>query len=79
MRKSIMLEIQQLGDKLVICIPAELARTEKLSAGQSVAVQLPHENGLAALSLEQKLAQYDAGECGGEVMAAPMTGAEIIR
>jgi len=31
MSKSIMLEIQQLGDKLVICIPAELARIEKLS------------------------------------------------
>ena len=85
MSKTITLKLQQLGEQLGIYIPADIAAAEQLTVGQPITLQIPTtpdelnnaEN--LALTLEQMLAQYDPEKFGGEVMAAPPVGQEIIK
>jgi antitoxin component of MazEF toxin-antitoxin module len=79
MRTSLVLEIQQWNDQLVICIPEAFAKSKSLSPGQSVLVQIAASSVSDAPSLEQNLAHYDVEKYGGEVMSAPLIGTEIIR
>lgn len=87
MSKTITLEIQQLNGQFVVCIPGDTAVQEKLAAGQLVQLKIlrtAEEIALAGAAengptLEQMLADYDPDKFGGEVMAYPLEGREIIK
>lgn len=76
------LDIKQWGNNLGVRLPAAVAKAANLHADQRVRVAV--EDGrvvitpeaLAALTLEQRLALYDATRHGGEVMTATPIGAE---
>lgn len=62
---KITLKVQQLGDQLAICIPADIAKAAGLVIGQTVTLKIPatsdeisRADNLVA-TLEQMLAQYD--------------------
>ena len=85
MSKTITLTVQQLGQQLAVCIPADIVKDMRLAPGQRVMLQIPttpDEIGKAEAllpSLEQMLAQYDPEKFGGEVLASPPIGREIIK
>jgi antitoxin MazE len=79
---EVYLDIKQWGNNLGVRLPAAVARAAHLRANQRVHVSV--EDGQivirpadeSALTLEQRLAQYDPERHGGEVMAAAPVGAE---
>lgn len=79
---EVYLYIKQWGNNLGVRLPAAVARAAHLHADQRVRVSV--EDGLivirpadeSALTLEQRLAQFDPERHGGEVMATPPVGAE---
>ncbi|HEY8856435.1 MAG TPA: AbrB/MazE/SpoVT family DNA-binding domain-containing protein [Rugosibacter sp.] len=76
------LDIKQWGNNLGVRLPSAVAKAANLHADQRVRIAV--EDGRvvitpeapAQLTLEQRLALYDASRHGGEVMAAPPIGAE---
>jgi antitoxin component of MazEF toxin-antitoxin module len=85
MSKTITLKLQQLGEQLVVCIPADIAKAALLVAGQPITLEIPTtpdeirnaEN--LTMTLELMLAGYDAEKFNGEALAAPLVGQEIIK
>jgi antitoxin MazE len=79
---EVYLDIKQWGNNLGVRLPAAVARAAHLRADQRVRVSV--EDGLivirpadeTALTLEQRLAQYDPERHGGEAMADAPVGAE---
>jgi antitoxin MazE len=79
---EVFLDIKRWGNNLGVRLPAAVARAAHLHADQRVRVSV--EEGLivirpeteAALSLEQRLAQFDPERHGGEAMATRPIGAE---
>jgi antitoxin MazE len=84
MSKTATLTVQRWGNSLAVRIPAAIARSAKLTAGQPVEVSLQDDEivvkciGVPKLSLAQKLALFDPAKHGGEEMAAPLVGAEVF-
>ena len=82
MSTTIKLRVQQLGDQLAVCIPAEIAKSARLTIGQPVTLKIPStaneisnaEN--LVPTLDQMLAQYDPEKFDCEVLAAPLIGKE---
>jgi antitoxin MazE len=76
------LSIKHWGNNLGVRLPQAVAREARLSADQPVRVTV--EAGrvvieplpLVALSLEERLRQFDPLKHGGEAMATPPVGAE---
>ncbi len=76
------LDIKQWGNNLGVRLPAAVARAAHLSVDQRVRVSV--EGGQvvitpvsdAALTLEQRLAQFDPARHGGEAMVSAPMGAE---
>lgn len=76
------LDIKQWGNNLGVRLPAAVARAAHLSVDQRVRVSV--EGGLVvitpvvdrALTLEQRLAQFDPARHGGEAMVSQRIGAE---
>lgn len=85
MSKTITLKLQQLGEQLAVCIPANIAKDAQLVAGQPITLQIPttsdeiHNAEKLALTLEQMLAQYDQERFGGEALATTPVGREVIK
>lgn len=79
---EVYLDIKQWGNNLGVRLPAAVARAAHLRADQRVRVSV--EDGQivirpadeSALTLEQRLAQFDPERHGGEVMATAPMGAE---
>lgn len=79
---EVYLDIKQWGNNLGVRLPAAVARAAHLRADQRVRVSV--EDGQivirpadeSALTLEQRLAQYDPERHGGETMAVAPVGAE---
>lgn len=79
---EVYLDIKQWGNNLGVRLPAAVARAAHLRADQRVRVSV--EDGQivirpadeSALTLEQRLAQYDPERHGGEAMAVAPVGAE---
>lgn len=79
---EVYLDIKQWGNNLGVRLPAAVARAAHLRADQRVRVSV--EDGQivirpadeSALTLEQRLAQYDPERHGGEAMAVASVGAE---
>lgn len=79
---EVVLDIKHWGNNLGVRLPAAVAREAHLHADQRVRIFV--ENGRviispleeAPLTLEQRLARYDASRHGGEVMAVTQLGAE---
>ena len=76
------LDIKQWGNNLGVRLPAAVARAARLSANQRVRITVEKSRVVItpvapkALTLEQRLALFDPGLHGGEVMAAAPLGAE---
>ena len=76
------LDIKQWGNNLGVRLPAAVAKAAQLQVDQRVRVSVKGRQvvitpvAAAALTLEQRLALYDPARHGGEVMAAPLEGAE---
>ncbi|HTQ36156.1 MAG TPA: AbrB/MazE/SpoVT family DNA-binding domain-containing protein [Steroidobacteraceae bacterium] len=75
------LTVQKWGNSLAVRIPAVLARSVRLAAGQPVELSLADEGllvkpvGEPKLTLAQKLAAFDPASHGGEAMAVrPVAG-----
>lgn len=87
MSKSFALKVLQLNGQFVVCIPDDIAAQEKFVASQLVQLKILRTTGEIALAeaaataptLEQMLADYDPDKFGGEVMAYPLKGREIIK
>jgi antitoxin MazE len=80
MTKTATLTVQQWGNSLAVRIPATIARSAHFSLGQPVEVSVD-ENGVLVkavgspkLTLEQKLALFDATQHGGEAMVTDAVG-----
>lgn len=79
---EVYLDIKQWGNNLGVRLPAAVARAAHLRADQRVRVSV--EDGQivirpadeSALTLEQRLVQYDPERHGGEAMAVAPVGAE---
>ena len=77
-----MLDIKHWGNSLGVRLPAAVARAANLHVDQRVRIEV--EGGRVVitplrdepLSLEQRLARFDPGRHGGEVMVADKLGAE---
>ena len=84
MPKSASLKVQMWGNSLAVRIPAEIARTAKLSAGQVVEVAAQEVGvyivpiGPREMTLAERLAAYDPEAHGGEVMAVRRAGREAM-
>lgn len=78
------LDIKRWGNNLGVRLPVGVAREAHLHADQRVRVEV--ENGrvvitpleMEHLTLDQRLAQFDAEHHGGEVMATTPVGAERL-
>lgn len=78
------LELKTWGNSLGMRIPSAIARAARLQANQSV--KLSVEDGRLIITpqapkpptLAERLEQYDSVLHGGEVMAAPLIGAEKL-
>ncbi|WP_159322509.1 AbrB/MazE/SpoVT family DNA-binding domain-containing protein [Spiribacter roseus] len=76
------LDIKRWGNNLGVRLPVGVAREAHLHADQRVRIEV--ENGrvvitpleMEHLTLDQRLAQFDAEHHGGEAMAATPVGAE---
>lgn len=79
---EVYLDIKQWGNNLGVRLPAAVARAAHLRVDQRVRVSV--EDGQivirpadeSALTLEQRLVQYDPERHGGEAMAVATVGAE---
>lgn len=84
MAKSATLTVQQWGNSLAVRIPAAVARTVRFRVGQPVEVSAQDSNvlvkplGEPRLTLAQKLAAFDPGVHGGEVMGSRPVGNEVL-
>ncbi|MCC6912653.1 MAG: AbrB/MazE/SpoVT family DNA-binding domain-containing protein [Rhodospirillaceae bacterium] len=78
------LKIQRWGNSLAVRIPAPVARSAHLTAGQPVELSVRDIGvvvkaiGTPKLSLAQKLAVFDPALHGGEAMPARRAGKEAI-
>jgi antitoxin MazE len=76
------LDIKQWGNNLGVRLPAAVARAAHLRVDQRVRVSVEEGQVVirpladTAVSLEQRLARFDAARHGGEVMADRPVGAE---
>jgi len=76
------LDIKQWGNNLGVRLPAAVARAAKLRADQRVRISVRGRQVVitpvdaAPLTLAQRLALFDPARHGGEVMSAPLEGAE---
>ena len=76
------LDLKQWGNNLGVRLPAAVARAANLRVDQRVRVSVEGRQVVitpladAPLTLEQRLALFDPARHGGEVMAAPLAGAE---
>lgn len=76
------LDIKQWGNNLGVRLPSAIAREARLHANQRVRVTVEKDRVVITpvaakeLSLERMLALYDPARHSGEVMAAPLIGAE---
>ena len=77
------LDIQRWGNGLGVRLPAAVARAARLTAHQRVRITVEDgrviitPQGGKALSLAERLAQYDPAVHGGEVMASLALGREV--
>jgi antitoxin MazE len=84
MAKSATLTVQKWGNSLAVRIPASVARSAHLRAGQPVEVSAQDSNvlvrpvGEPKLTLAQKLAAFDPSLHGGEIMATAPVGSEAL-
>ncbi|TAK89903.1 MAG: AbrB/MazE/SpoVT family DNA-binding domain-containing protein [Burkholderiaceae bacterium] len=84
MATTVKLTIQQWGNSLAVRIPSAVARPAHFKVGQPVEMTLEESGlmlkpvGAPKLTLNQKLARYDAGLHGGEVMASQPVGVEVL-
>lgn len=85
MSKTIVLKVQQLNGRFVVNIPSDVAMAVSLSDGQLVSLKIlktAEEISLAKAApptLEEMLDNYDPDNFGGEVMAWPPIGQEIVK
>ena len=76
------LHLKQWGNNLGVRLPAAVAKAAKLQVDQRVRVSVKGRQVVitpvadAPLTLEQRLALFDPARHGGELMAAPLAGAE---
>jgi antitoxin MazE len=76
------LEIKNWGNSLGVRIPSAVARAARLKANQPVKLTVEHGRVIVTpqtpkpLTLAERLERYDPAVHGGEVMAAPLIGAE---
>ena len=76
------LDLKQWGNNLGVRLPAAVAKAANLRVDQRVRVSVEGHQVVitpvmdAPLSLEQRLALFDLARHGGEVMGAPLAGAE---
>lgn len=76
------LDIKQWGNSLGVRLPSAVAKAAKLRANQRVRITVEGDSVVitpeapAVLTLEQRLALYDAARHGGEVMVTNAVGAE---
>jgi antitoxin MazE len=79
---EVVLDIKRWGNNLGVRLPAAIAKAAQLQADQRVIVSVEdgavviRPAGDAALSLDERLAQYDPELHGGEAMASERIGAE---
>ena len=84
MSKTATLTLQQWGSSLAVRIPAAVARSARFKVGQAVEVSAQNSNvlikaiGEPRMTLAQKLAAFDPGRHGGEVMKTPRVGEEAF-
>jgi antitoxin MazE len=77
------LGIKKWGNSLGVRLPAAIAREANLEVDQRVNIRVESGSVVitpeprAAMSLGERLAQYDAGTHGGEVMPADPVGNEV--
>lgn len=78
------LEIKTWGNSLGVRIPSAVARAARLKANQPVRLTVEDGRVIIApqapkrLTLAERLERYDPARHGGEVMAAPLIGAEKL-
>jgi antitoxin MazE len=76
------LDIKHWGNNLGVRLPAAVAREAHLHADQRVRVSVENGRvvisplGQTALTLEERLAQFDPDKHGGEILATDRLGAE---
>lgn len=78
MSKTITLTVHQLDGRLLVYIPDHIVEETQIVAGQNITLKIltaPTD----APTLEQMLENYDPDKFGGEVMAYPLIGKEIIK
>ena len=84
MAKTATLTVQKWGNSLAVRIPAPVARSAHLRAGQPVEVSAQDSNvlvrplGEPRLTLAQKLAAFDPALHGGEIMPVVPVGNEAM-
>ena len=82
MSRSAALKVQMWGNSLAVRLPAAIARSANLTAGQPEEITVEHgvisivRAGARELTLSQRLAAYDVERHGGEVMATGLRGNE---
>jgi antitoxin MazE len=76
--------VQQWGNSLAVRIPASIARSARIRAGQPVELTVAHDGihvrpkGAPKTTLAQKLAAFDPALHGGESMTTPAVGREVV-
>jgi antitoxin MazE len=84
MRKTAALKVQMWGNSLAVRLPSSIARSAKLTPGQPVEISIQDgvisivPMGKREMTLSERLAAYDVERHGGEVMAAPRRGKEVM-
>jgi len=84
MAKTATLTLQQWGNSLAVRIPSAVAKSAGFKVGQPVEVSaqdaavLVTAVGEVRLTLAQKLALFDPERHGGEAMATPRVGGEVL-
>lgn len=84
MTKSASLKIQMWGNSLAVRIPAAIARTAKLSAGQVVEVAAQDVGvyivpaGPREMTLAERLQAFDPEQHGGEALKSRRAGREAM-
>ena len=84
MAKSASLKVQMWGNSLAVRIPAAIARSAKLSAGQPVEVSVAEIGvsivpaGRREMTLAERLERFDPARHGAEAMAAKPVGREAM-
>jgi antitoxin MazE len=76
--------VQQWGNSLAVRIPASIARSARIRAGQPVEITVAEDGihvrpkGAPKTTLAQKLASFDPRIHGGESMTSVAVGREVI-